>query len=725
MLKKSHSIKIKLLIPIIFMAFVQVIVFFVMIYSFNVSELTNNAYDLLDKTVSMKLSFFQRDLNSLISNVKLYHGVILENIDEKGINLKDESYEEEIYSIIEENFTNILSLSRSSMVTGGFVIFENNKTRKSVVYIRSISPDLATADNSDLLAEAGKAEILKDKGISLDTNWSPGLEIDNSEKYNFYNIPFQAGNYYKNIDASELGYWSDVHNFNGLDVITYSIPLVDDEHNSYGVLGIEISLDYISKIFSETELEFGSNSSYILAKSDNNKNFKKEFVGKIFWNKLSVSNENFKIKKQNSDYNVYSINNDALSEDLYCILKPLEMYKSNTPFEEDLWYLGVVVEKKELFDAVYQFKELFFKSIIFIILISLVVAVFVSFYFTKPIENLMNELRNSDPSKQLSLKKINILEIDELSSVIERLNKDVAYSASRFTQMMDLVDVAIGGIEYDEELGICHLTGNTCQMMDFSEKYYLAASNKKDYLKEFDDFRKKVVNITQSSESKEIYTCEVNKNNGEKVWLRFNVKKEATRKIVVLIDVTEEILDMKRVEYERDHDSLTGLLNRVAFERKSKEIFNKKPKVASVIMWDLDNLKYINDNYGHEFGDEYIIKTASVLKELERVGALVSRRSGDEFFAMIYGLESEEDIYKAINRIHEELLNTKLKLVDDKDIKLKASGGFVFYPKDADSIEKLIKYADFAMYKAKNNKKGTIKKFNMEEFEKSEINAEK
>ncbi len=715
--------------PIMFMAVVQVIVFFIIIYGFNVSELSNNVYDLLDKTVSMKSSFFQRDLNSLIGNVKLYHEVISENINkiagEKGLDLKDVIYEEETYSVLEDNLTDVLSLSRSSMVTGGYVILENNKTRKSAIYIRSISPDLITTDNSDLLAEAGRAEILKDKGISLDTNWSPGLEIDDSEKYNFYNIPFQAGNYYKNISASELGYWSDVHNFNGVDVITYSIPLVDKGHNSYGVLGIEISLDYISKILPEAELEFGNSSSYMIVKSDNNnRNFKKEFIGKKLWNEISVSNENFNIKKQNDKYSLYSINDKALNKDVYCIIKPLEMYKSNTPFEEDLWYLAVAVEEQELFEGIYKLKELFFKSIIVIALISLITALFVSSYFTKPIQNLMNELRNSDPSEQLSLKNTNILEIDELSAVIERLNKDVAYSASRFTQMIDLVDISIGGIEYDEELGICHLTGNVCEMMDFSESYYLAASNKKDFLKEFDDFRKKVVNITQASENKEIYTCEVNKNNGEIVWLRFSIKKEVTRQIIVLIDVTEEILDMKRVEYERDHDSLTGLLNRVAFERKSKKLLNEKPKAAAMIMWDLDNLKYINDNYGHELGDEYIIKTAAVLRGIERAGALVSRRSGDEFFAMIYGLKSEEEIYKEICRVHEELLNTELKLADDKNIKIKASCGYVCYPEETGNIENLIKYADFAMYEAKKNKKGTIRKFNLEEYKKSEVDME-
>ena len=709
-----------------FMVAIQVIVFFVITYRFNVSELANNSYALLDYAVSMKLSFFQRDLNSLISNVKLYHKTVSENINEiageRDLSLYDGNYEGELYSILEDNLTDIIDLSRSSVVTGGYIILENGENRKPSIYVRSISPQVVTLDNSDLLAEAGTAQLLKDKGISLDTNWSPKLEIDESKAYDFYNVPFKAGNDYKNIDAVELGYWSDVHNFNGIDVISYSIPLVDKEHNSYGVLGIEISLDYISKILAESELEFGNNGSYMIVKSKNgDENFTEEFIGKTIWNELFASGKNFKIKKQNEEYNVYCIYGDELNNNVYCILKQLEMYKSNTPFEGDLWYLAVAAEEKGLFEGIYKLNDLFFKAIIIIVLISFIITVFVSFHFTKPIENLVDELRKSDPSKQLSLKKINIGEIDELSTVIERLNKDVAYSASRLTQMIDLVNISIGAIEYDKGSDKCYLSGDAIKMMDFSEEYKSKNNHQKeDYDREFEAFKQKVVSIIYSKKE-EIYTCEVLKNNGEIVWLRFSIKESGLRTIVVFIDVTEEIVNMKQAEYERDHDNLTGLLNRSAFERRCSQVIASEPKILGVAMWDLDNLKYINDNYGHEFGDLYIISTANVFKELEKLGAFAARRSGDEFFALIYGFDSKEEIYNAVKNIHEKLSSTKFTLSENKTVNIKASGGIVFYPEEAQTVSDLIKYVDFAMYYAKQNDKGSLKMFDMEQYRKSEL----
>ena len=87
----------------------------------------------------------------------------------------------------------------------------------------------------------------------------------------------------------------------------------------------------------------------------------------------------------------------------------------------------------------------------------------------------------------------------------------------------------------------------------------------------------------------------------------------------VIENVTNTIVEKNVIEYERDHDALTGLLNRRAFIRIMNSLFENeinKIKIAALLMLDLDNLKYINDNYGHEIGDNYISKAAETFRDL-------------------------------------------------------------------------------------------------------------
>ena len=102
----------------------------------------------------------------------------------------------------------------------------------------------------------------------------------------------------------------------------------------------------------------------------------------------------------------------------------------------------------------------------------------------------------------------------------------------------------------------------------------------------------------------------------------------------VLMDITQELAEKRRLEYERDYDLLTTLLNRRAFYDRVKRLFEHPQQmgIAALIMIDLDNLKYINDTYGHDCGDEYIRAAASVLRGVSSSQIITARMSGDEFF---------------------------------------------------------------------------------------------
>ena len=101
----------------------------------------------------------------------------------------------------------------------------------------------------------------------------------------------------------------------------------------------------------------------------------------------------------------------------------------------------------------------------------------------------------------------------------------------------------------------------------------------------------------------------------------------------VLIDVTENTLKRLKIEQERDYDSLTGLYNRRGLENFLAACFHKPEKycVSALVMIDADNLKVINDTYGHKEGDAYLTQLASLLGTFAPGHSIAARLGGDEF----------------------------------------------------------------------------------------------
>ncbi len=201
------------------------------------------------------------------------------------------------------------------------------------------------------------------------------------------------------------------------------------------------------------------------------------------------------------------------------------------------------------------------------------------------------------------------------------------------------------------------------------------------------------------------------------MWVRLKYMDRDGRWMGIAEDITKERLEILKVEYERDYDSLTNLLNRRAFHREMGELFGgeKREKLgcAALVMMDLDNLKYINDTYGHDFGDAYIKTAAKALVEATPPHTLVARMSGDEFFIFFYGYKDAKSVRTQIQYMKKSFNEQSLSLPDAQSYRLRASGGVAWYPADSTDYEQLIRYADFAMYKVKNTIKGELTDFDI------------
>ena len=176
-----------------------------------------------------------------------------------------------------------------------------------------------------------------------------------------------------------------------------------------------------------------------------------------------------------------------------------------------------------------------------------------------------------------------------------------------------------------------------------------------------------------------------------------------------------EALERRRIEHERDYDILTGLYNRQAFRRTCEELFAHPEKLghAALVMTDLDNLKQINDTYGHDWGDQYLRQTGRCLAQSVPSGTLCARLSGDEFLLFFYGYRSREEIRRKLEELRDALHASTSTLPNGSQLHISISAGVAWYPKDSTNYNTLKKYADFAMYQVKQSKKGEMREFDV------------
>ena len=176
-----------------------------------------------------------------------------------------------------------------------------------------------------------------------------------------------------------------------------------------------------------------------------------------------------------------------------------------------------------------------------------------------------------------------------------------------------------------------------------------------------------------------------------------------------------EALERRRIEHERDYDILTGLYNRQAFRRACEELFAHPEKLghAALVMTDLDNLKQINDTYGHDWGDQYLRQTGRCLAQSVPSGTLCARLSGDEFLLFFYGYRSRGEIRRKLEELQDALHTSTSTLPNGSALHISISAGVAWYPENSTNYNTLKKYADFAMYQVKHSEKGEMREFDV------------
>ena len=181
-------------------------------------------------------------------------------------------------------------------------------------------------------------------------------------------------------------------------------------------------------------------------------------------------------------------------------------------------------------------------------------------------------------------------------------------------------------------------------------------------------------------------------------------------------DLDRRLLELRRAEAELQrlarYDSLTGLFNRSFFLETLGEVLLRAKRRKSrmgLIFIDLDGFKGVNDNLGHEAGDQILRTVAERIRRSTRRTDSVARIGGDEFTVLLQDLERGDDAALAAQAILGEL--ARPCTIADRDVPLSASVGIAVYPEDGDEGQALLRHADLAMYRAKQEGKGTYRFF--------------
>lgn len=203
----------------------------------------------------------------------------------------------------------------------------------------------------------------------------------------------------------------------------------------------------------------------------------------------------------------------------------------------------------------------------------------------------------------------------------------------------------------------------------------------------------------------------VKRSDKQFIWLETSSKAvthDKTGKIIEIIAVSRDITARKQSEerllYLANYDSLTGLPNRALFrDRLRRAIARSQRNETKIALFflDLDRFKNINDSLGHHAGDQLLRGVSKRLKQYAREGDTIARLGGDEFTVILEGIHSTEDASIVAEKIL-ELMQAPFRL-DGHEVVVTPSIGITLFPDDAADMRSLLKNADTAMYRSKEN----------------------
>lgn len=744
--KVSSPLSHRIVVPMIMLSLIQMSVFFTTLaVSGEFSCIKRYAYNMfIEKTVNRK-NYVENMMNDKIvplfdaaREINSMTGAYLEANGRSATEIsEDKQLNKEVIRLSSQRLVELL---RKSSVNDVFIILDSGELysrdgdlKKSGLYLRDLDINSNDrANNTDIFMEMGSSDIAKEMGITLDSGWSSHMEVSrqNEDELDFYFETIETARNNSSVPVSAMGHWNGFSAFASMQQpsMKYTIPLIASDGTVYGVLGIGIMKKTFFSLIPSNDF-FNESACYILAQDKEGNGVYTPVIhsGAIY---TRLVNENTVISgSEKISSEIYDFSRGSEISSIGCI-QPMKLYNSGSPYIKEKWALVSVADKGRILSIYNTIISMLVLSTIISVVFSLIFAVIISRRITTPVKKIAVRLNEKmGDNGIITFAPSGISEIDMLSGSITGLQITVKEQASRVSKIISMVDMGIGVFMYEPRDRSVFMGESLIKLLNITSlpagDTVIGADEFLKIINGIDDsgilttsgFITRMTEMHDESQSIDMYSSVLNR------WFRCRIMAGKDNVIGLVMDVTGSVIEKKKIEYERDYDVTTGLLNRRAYINRVGELFAapEKLKTAAFLMWDMDNLKYVNDTYGHDFGDDYIKTAANVFKLFRDYGGVVSRLSGDEFNIFLYGFDTRDEIRGIISTVSDKLNESYCTLADGTHFRLRASGGVSWYLDDSDSYETLIKYSDFAMYTVKHSTKGRIAEFDLSSYNKDSI----
>lgn len=698
------------------------------------TSLEQNAVDILQIQTENRQNYLQgqmldaQDLSSLADKI---NAVTQAMLDDGEISLDTlDSGSDAASPLLLSIGDSLISSMRHRPITGIFVVLNTHDldTREKgeplpCLYLRDLDPDSSPSQrNSDLMLVRAPAQVVQSLYIATDTSWTPSINYGANGSSGFLYPVFQAA-YHGNgeLDAADYGHWtSSPYTLSGDDhsAIAYTIPLILDDGTVYGVLGVEILESYLQALLPGTELQNDSSGTYLLGVASNSSIGKDDLTVSVISaspaaNAPQQSYDQTLLLKPSKRGGYQS---DSPLGLCHAAVAPLTLYNRNAPFSnEQMLLIGSVPVS-----ALYAFSGDVVRLLIIAVLVVLTSGLFSSLVLarklSRPISRLSDEVAHARESRSSipMLSATGIIELDRFSSAFTQLGREVLDTSTKFLRIIDMASVELGGYELRSAPDSIYVTDNFFDLLGMPgvDADDLTAQSFRELLQRFER------SCPHSPAPDGAMLYHIRLPSGKERYLRIETTHEDGTQVGLAEDVTANTLEKLRIEHERDYDTLTDLYNRRAFRRICAEFFCSPEKLghAALLMFDLDNLKQINDTFGHDWGDEYIRLTGECFAKNAPARTVCARISGDEFNALFYGYNDQDTLRADICALKAALEQSVVQLPSGRELRVSVSGGVAWYPESSTNLITLRKYADFAMYQVKHSRKGELLEFDPEVY---------